>query len=79
MSKDLLVDEEGRIELPVEIRKRRHITPGQRIRLEEQEDGTLVIRMGRNLRELVGMIDANGIHLTTEQINEVIESKGLGL
>ena len=77
MVKELTVDEAGRIELPYEIRKRRQITPGQRLRLEEHTDGTLVLRVGRRLRELVGMLDSNGIHLTIEQINEVIESKGL--
>ncbi|MBM3327691.1 MAG: hypothetical protein FJY65_12125 [Calditrichaeota bacterium] len=79
MTKELIIDEVGRIELPSEIVEKRHIGPGQRIRFEEKPDGTLTLHIGRKLRDLVGVLDCNGIHLSIEQINEAIESKGLNL
>jgi len=77
MTRELLVDKKGRIELPSEFRSKRQIEAGQRIRLIEKPDGTILLRVGKSLRDLAGIIDGKGIHLTIEQINEAIESKGL--
>ncbi len=73
-----MVDKKGRIELPEDIRELIGGEPGGFILLRTLEDGTISLKpRGRRLRDLAGMVDGNGIHLTVEQINDVINAKGL--
>ncbi len=79
MTKITTVDEAGRIELPEEYRERHSISQGQQVRIVENPDGSLVLRIGRDWRELVEILDPNGIHRTIEEINEGIAQGGAGL
>ncbi len=78
MTKIATIDEAGRVELPAEYRERHSILAGQKVRLVENPDGSLVLRIGRDWRELVGILDPKGIHRTIEEINEGIAKGGVG-
>ncbi len=79
MTKTVSIDEAGRVELPAEYREKHSISPGQKVRLVENPDGSLVLRVGRGWRELVGILDSHGIHRTIEEINAGIARGGAGL
>jgi hypothetical protein len=79
MTKITIRDEATKVELEAEFAPKQQIQPGQKVRIIENPDGSLVLRIGRDWRELVGMLDGNGIHLTIEEINEGIAKGGAGL
>jgi len=72
MTKITITDEATKVELQTEFIPKQPIKPGQKVRVFEQPDGTFVLKVGRDAMDLVGMLDGNGIHLTIEEINEVI-------
>ncbi|MBM3330147.1 MAG: AbrB/MazE/SpoVT family DNA-binding domain-containing protein [Calditrichaeota bacterium] len=76
MTKTLTLDSSGRIELPTEIRERVNSIPGSEIRLRETEEGTFVLEVGHKPRDLHGIVKSHGIHLTLEQIEQIIERQG---
>lgn len=76
MTKELLVDEVGRIELPTDLREKFQIDTGDRILLEELPSGEFIFKAGKDVRHLFGILPNNGIHLTIEQINEIIAQQG---
>ena len=70
-----VIDEAGRIEIPAEYREKHSIKPGDIVRIIEQSDGRLVLKIGKDAIALVGILKSNGIHLTIEEINEVIANQ----
>jgi len=71
------LDKAGNIKLPEDLLEKKAMKAGQKVRIVEQPDGSLRLKIGRDVMELAGMLDGNGIHLTLEQINEVIAKQGL--
>ncbi len=72
-----VIDEAGKIEIPAEYRERRSVKPGDIVRIVEQPDGRLVLKIGKDAMSLVGKFSNNGIHLSLEDINRVISEQGL--
>lgn len=77
MTKTTTIDEAGRIELPAEYRERRSIRPGDIVRIVEQPDGRLILKIGKDAKHLIGKLSGNGIHLSIEDIKRVISERGL--
>ncbi len=76
LTQELVVDAEGRIELPPDVREILRAEAGDHIRIRTLEDGTILLEPQVDFRTLSGILSNNGIHLTIEQINEVISTMG---
>ena len=77
MIREVVVDKDGRIELPENLLERHNVEPGNGLYFEELANGEIVFRFGADIRDLFGIMPNNGIHLTIEEINGVIASQGL--
>ncbi len=71
------IDKAGKVKLPDDFIEKKAIKAGQKMRIIEHPDGSLRLKIGRDVMELAGILDGNGIHLTLEDINEVIAQQGL--
>ncbi|MBM3326369.1 MAG: hypothetical protein FJY65_05245 [Calditrichaeota bacterium] len=76
MTKELTIDEDGRITLPEEVRERLAKKPGLKMRLKQTPEGKFIIEIGYDPLDLKGIIKDRGIKLTVEEINQAILDKG---
>ncbi|MBM3329589.1 MAG: hypothetical protein FJY67_09005 [Calditrichaeota bacterium] len=70
------IDESGKIKLPDDLIEKRSIKAGQKVRIVELPNGSLRLKIGRDIMELAGMLDGNGIHLSLGEINNIIARQG---
>ena len=70
------VTSKGQITLPKEIREHLKVDAGDHLNIHVQADGTVVITPKIDIRDLKGIVNTHGIHLTIEEINEVISQMG---
>ncbi len=76
MTQELVLDLKGRIKLPEDIREFLRAEPGDHILIRTLDNGTILLEPQIDFRTLCGILPNNGIHLTIEQINDVISSMG---
>ncbi|MDP8237451.1 MAG: hypothetical protein P9X24_00040 [Candidatus Hatepunaea meridiana] len=63
------------VTLPKEILEYMRVQPGDRIKFRVRKDGAVVIEQKIDIRSLKGMVDTGDIHLSVEEMNEVIEKE----
>ena len=75
MVKELIIDSEGRIEIPEEIFKHSKFKPGQRVKLLTRANGDLILEPVIDFRDLFGSLDPKGKKATVKEMNEAIEEE----
>jgi len=70
------ITSKGQITLPKKVREHLKVDAGDLVNIHIKADGTVVIAPKIDFRKLRGIVDAHGIHLTIEEINEVISQMG---
>ena len=70
------ITSKGQITLPKEIREHLKVQSGDRILFTILPDGRVIIRPPVDLRDLKGILDPHGIHLTLEEIQDSISQMG---
>ncbi len=77
MTKVIVSDSTGSIELPREAWESLRISPGGKLRLKIMDDGRILLEPYHSIWELRGSVDPKGIKLTVEEMNEIIAKKAV--
>lgn len=69
----------GQVTIPVDVRRRLGVNPGDRIEFVGQDDGTFAIRPATtDVRALKGMLRKPARPVTIEDMNAAIAARGAG-
>lgn len=70
----LTITAKGQVTLKKELLEHLGVGPGQKIDVDALPDGSLKVRAAPKgkISDVFGFLDNNGVHLTIEEINEVI-------
>lgn len=70
----LTVTAKGQVTLKKDLLEHLGVQPGQKVDVDMLPDGSLKVRAAPKgkISDIFGMLDNNGVHLTIEEMNEVI-------
>lgn len=72
-----MIDEDGHLMLPKEVREHLHLNPGDRLNLVIQDNGDVVIKSNlRDVRDLKGILAPASKSVTIEDMNRAIRQRG---
>jgi len=77
MTKVLVINPAGMIELPEEALDALRVKPGDSIRLRTLANGEVVLEAQTSILDLYGSIDPKGICLTVEEMDEIIAEEAV--
>jgi hypothetical protein len=75
LNDEQIIDQQRRVEIPLEIDEESKFGPGQRIRLRKLPNGDLVLEQVTDLLDLAGLLHYKGPAHTVEEMNEGIEKE----
>ena len=67
----------GQLTIPKKVRDALHLAAGDSLVFDLREDGTVVVRKRKDIRDLFGILKTDK-HLTIEEMNEVIRKGWAG-
>ncbi|MEW6058373.1 MAG: AbrB/MazE/SpoVT family DNA-binding domain-containing protein [Bdellovibrionota bacterium] len=71
------ITSKGQVTIPVSVRQRLGVQPGDRVEFIEMENGVFqLVAASRDIRSLKGQVPKPAKAVTIEEMNETIESRG---
>lgn len=69
------ITSKGQITLPKAIREHLNVHPGDRVLFRIGEDGSVIVEPKIDLRTLLGIIDSGDVHLSLEDLQQIIATR----